>query len=216
MRNLKALGLAVVAVFATSAIAATAAAANQFHSASVNTTVTIATKPTQVLLLEEGGPKIQCVLTGGSGTVSAQTVTEVTFAPIYSNCSSPIGEKTEVIMNGCQYLLTIKATENLGPVHIKCPTEKGVQKQIDITFKFMGFSLCTYHAGEQTPKGNSDYTNNGVNRIFVQPTQFETTMTRQGSPECGSETISTSTYTGQVEVKGEITGQTTETNIQVG
>jgi hypothetical protein len=222
MRTLKVFGLALVAVFAMSAVVAATASAtqHQFHSGSTNTTLTVSSNATQAFTYETGGMVVSCTTVGGSGEVSGvQTTTEVTFKPTYSGCTAGSFITVQVDMNGCDYLLTIdpnKETVSNGPVHIKCPTEGGVQKQITITFKLFGGLLCSFHIPEQTPDGVADYANNGSAQVDVTPTQTGIDATRQGNSECGSATSSTGTYTGRVQVKGEITGQQTATNVQVG
>ena len=227
MRTLKVFGLALVAVFAMGAIAAASASAalHQFHSGNANTTITVASNATQEFTYETGGEVVKCTTVGGSGEVSgAQTTHEITFKPTYSGCSVNIPfTSVQIDMNECDYLFTINQKEedpkeegkNSGQVHVKCPTKAGVQQQITITVKLFGGLLCTFHIAEQTPDGVADYANSGTNNVSVTPTQTGIDGTRQGSSECGSATSTTGTYTGQVTVKGEITGQQTATNIQV-
>jgi hypothetical protein len=213
MRNLKAFGLAVVAVFAMGAIAATAASANQFHSAVEKTTITVAANATQAFQYEAGGQTVNCSTVGGSGEDTNFTSSELTFKPTYSGCSvSGIAfSSAQVSMGNCDYLFTIEASANSGPVHVKCTSG-----QITITVKVFGISVCTLHIGEQTPSGVADYANSGASKINVTPTQSGIEGTRQGSEECGEATSNTGTYTGQVEVKGEEQGTQNEKAIQVG
>lgn len=217
MRNLKALGLTLVAICATSAVTASAAVGNQFHSAAAKSIVTVVSNSTQAFLYETSGRTVECTTVGGSGTFSGQTVSEVTFAPTYSNCKvAGIGmSQAEVSMNGCQYLFTITSTKASGAVHLRCPTIAGVQQQITITVKVFGVSICTYHIGEQTPNEHVDYSNGGVKQITVQPTQTGIVGTKQGSAECGAEKSTSGTYTGPVTVKCEEDGTQTEVACQV-
>ena len=222
MRTLQVAGLALVAAFALSAIAAASASAAQYqlHSGNANTTITVASNATQEFTYETAGEVVKCSTVGGSGEVSeAQTTHEITFEPTYSGCSVNIPfTSVQVDLNECYYLFTIdpesKEVAN-GPVHIKCPTKGGVQQQIRITVKLFGGELCNFHIAEQTPNGVADYANNGVSQVDVTPTQTGIDGTRQGSTECGAAKSTSGTYTGRVQVKGEITGQQTATNIQV-
>jgi hypothetical protein len=223
MRTLKVFGLALVAVFAMSAVAAATASAtqNQFHSTKENTTLTVSSNATQEFTYEAGGIVVSCTTVGGSGQVSGkQTTTEVTFSPTYSGCSVPIPfTSVQIDMNGCDYLFTIDPESkevNNGPVHVKCPTEGGTQKQITITVKLFGSKLCDFHIAEQTPDGVADYSNKGTEQIDVTPTQTGIDATKQGSNECGGASSANGTYTGRVQVTGEITTQQTMTNVQVG
>jgi hypothetical protein len=124
MCNLKAFALALTAIIATCAIAATAAAANQFHSAASETTATVSATTTQSFQYEGAHP-IECAALGGAGEISkAQTASELKFLPTYSSCKVFFGSfegSVQVLMNSCKYLYTIEASGNKGPVHIRCP-----------------------------------------------------------------------------------------------
>ncbi len=213
MRNLKAFGLALVAVFAMGAIAATAASANSFHSQSTNTTITRAANANQNFQYEAGGQTVVCTTVEGSASTTTQTVSEITFTPTYSGCNIPgiAFSSAQVSMGNCDYLFTIEAGANQGAVHVKCTSG-----QITITVKVFGVSVCTLHIGEQTPGGVADYSNSGAQRVNVQPTQTGITGSRQGNAECGAATSTQGNYNGQVEVKGEETGTQNAKAIQVG
>ncbi len=218
MRNLKALGLVSVAVFAMSAGAAPVASANQFHSTATNTTVTRSANTNQLFEYETGGETVACTTIGGSGQSTHQTATEVTFSPTYSGCSV-IGvafSKVVVDMNGCQYLFTIGASSNSGPVHVKCPGGEN----IELTVSVFGVLFCIYHIAEQTPTGVADYFNSGSTKVNVTATQTGISATMEpitmGGLACGSQTSTTGSYTGQVQVSGEETGTQNAKNIQVG
>ena len=222
MRTLKVFGLALVAVIALGAITAASAfaAKHEFHSGSANTTVTVSSNATQEFTYETGGEVVKCSTIGGSGEFTGQTTGIVTFKPTYSNCKVNIPfTSVQIDMNECDYEFTIDPAGtglDNGPVHIKCPTKAGVQQQITITVKLFGGELCNFHIAEQTPSGVASYANNGASQVDVTPGQTAIQGQRQGSAECGAAKSTTGTYTGRVQVKGEITGQQTATNIQVG
>ncbi len=213
MRNLKILGLALIAVFATSGITASVGSANQFNSAAAPAKWTRSANVVQAFRYEAGGKTVECGTITGSAIANAVAVAELTFEPTYANCSVPtIGfSQAQVIMNGCDYLLTIEAGAPEGPVHVKCP--KGAQ--ITITVKVFGVSVCTYHIGEQTPAGKADYSNSIPTRVDVEPTLTGITATRQGNAECGAANSAGGTYTGRVELMGEEIAQGLMTAVQV-
>jgi hypothetical protein len=213
MRNLKALGLVLVAVFAMGAIAASAASAAQFHSTATNTTITRSANATQAFQYETAGQTVECSTVGGSGEATSQTTAELTFKPTYSGCvvSGIAFSSAQVSMNNCDYLFTITAGDTQGHVHIGC-TESS---QITITVKVFGVSVCTLHIGKQSPGGTLQYANSGSTKINVNPGVTGISGTRQGSSECGEATSTTGSYTGQVQVKGEETGTQSEKAIQV-
>ncbi len=190
MRDLKAFGLTLVAVIAMGAIAASAASANQLHY--WPTAVAVASNATQNFQYETEGQTVQCTTISGSSQASALTASEVTVSPTYSGCKVPgiASSSAEVSMNGCNYVFTIEAAANSGAVHLKCLEGK----QITITVKAFGVSICSFHIGDQTPSGVADYANGGT-------TKAKST---------------TGSYVGQVQVTGQITGQAIEIPIQVG
>jgi hypothetical protein len=214
MHNLKTLGLTLAAVFLIGAVGVSAVSANQFHFGSTNTTVTRGTNATQFFEYEAGGQVVECSTVGGAADVTSQTTTEVTFTPTYSGCQLTFILFTQVTvnMNGCFYMFTITGSANSGTVHLKCPEGKSVA----LIVKSSGFDICTLHIGEQTPPGESDYSNSGSNKVKVTATQIEIKGTRQGSSQCGAASSSQGQYLGEVVVKCEETGTTTEKACQVG
>jgi hypothetical protein len=204
----------LAAVLAMSAITASAAAANEFHAAAAPTTLTVGSNETQKFLYESSGKTVECTAVAGAGGMQTQTKKEVVFEPQYSECTvNGISfSKAEVSMNGCAYQFTIEATKNEGQTHVNC----FASKQITITVKVFGISVCTYHIGKQTPKGNADYVNNGSNSVNVQPTQTGIVATRQGGSDCGALQSQTGTYTGAVQIIGEKPGTQQLIDVQVG
>jgi hypothetical protein len=214
MRNLKALGLALIAVFAISAIASSAASANQFHSSVANTTWQRTSSENQEFEYESEGIAIACTTAGGSGQTTAQTVAELTIAPTYSGCTAEgiVFSSAEVRMNECQYLFTLQASQNHGPLHIKCAPEE----EITITVKVFGISICTLYIDEQTPTGNASWANNGGAQVNVLFGQSKIIAIRQGTEECGAAESQTGTLQGKVQFRGVETDQTGIANVQVG
>ena len=90
MRNLKHMGLALAAVFAMSAIAASAVSANQFHSKAEPTTLKVGSPETQKFLYETGGKTVECTTVGGSGEMLKTTQEDVVFKPHTRNVWSTV------------------------------------------------------------------------------------------------------------------------------
>jgi hypothetical protein len=214
MRSFKALGMALLAVFAMSAIAASAASANQFHSSVEKTTLTVASNEDQKFLYESGGKTVKCTGVGGSGEANTATTSTVTFNPTYSGCTvDGIAFSTaQVSFNECDYLFHVDASANEGATDVVCTGSS----QITITVKVFGVSVCTFHIGKQTPSGKSKYANSGAKQVKVQPNQTGITGSKQGGSECGSASSTSGTYTGSVVVKGEKAGTQEEVAVQVG
>jgi hypothetical protein len=214
MRSFKALGLALIAAFAMSAIAASVASANEFHSSATNTTLTVASNEDQKFLYEKEGKTVKCTKVGGSGTATAQTLKEVTFKPDYQGCTVDgiAFSSAQVSFNECDYTFTIDvAGKNEGKTHVACVGTS----QITITVKVFGVSVCTFHIGKQTPKGVSDE-KQGSGNIIVEPTETGIVGSRQGGSECGSASSTSGSYTGSVTILGEKTGTQEKVSIQVG
>ena len=168
IRNLKVLGLALAAVFAFSAMSASAASAEKlFHSESEKTILT-GTEVEEVVF-DAGGGTIKCPESVYDATTSAKTVTEITVEPTYKTekCKA-FGLETHVLMNGCDYVFTLEpgttettggSTHTSGPVHIKCPEGKKIELTVT---KLLGGSRCTVDVPAQTPtKPTVDYKNEG-------------------------------------------------------
>lgn len=214
MHRFMRLVLVLAVVLAMGTLEALAASANQFHSSASNTTLTVASNSSQKYLYDAGGRTVECTKVAGVGEVTSQTLAEVTFHPEYSTCTVEgiFGSSAEVKMNECDYRFTIEGTKNEGPVHVACSETS----QITITVKVLGVSICTYHIGKQTPKGNAIYTNNGTKQVGVQVNLSGITGMRQGSSECGAATSTQGNYQGSAAVKGEKTGTQEEVAVQVG
>jgi hypothetical protein len=132
IRNLKSLGLALVAVLAMSAVVASAAsAAVEFTGTGTATGAQSAGNET----FTTTAGTVQCdshfaveALGGGGLSGSAK---EVTVVPSYSNCVAFGFLGADVHENGCDYIFT--ATEKVSAgvykhhVKVDCPTSKGIE-----------------------------------------------------------------------------------------
>ncbi len=170
MRNLKAFGLALVAVFAAAAILASAAPANTFNTAAFATKWTRAANAVQKFQYEFAGKTVEC----NNITLTAETAgfafNALSFSPTYANCvvGAIAFSIAEVNMNGCIYQATIGLAPE-GPVHLECPVIGGVKQKVTITVKVFGVSVCTYHIAEQTPEGVAAYAKRKCGRIQHKP-----------------------------------------------
>jgi hypothetical protein len=150
-RNLKALGLALAAVFAFSAFAASTASAQTIGKfttpAPVTLTGTEIGEPVKNRLTAFGGG-VECdsVYTGykykttphNLSNLVSNGVNGATIIPHYTNCKDPEDGSTRTVhMNGCDYSITIGATTPADPkeppeaantygatVWLECPTGK--------------------------------------------------------------------------------------------
>ncbi len=111
IRNMKALGLAFVAVAAMSMVVASAAQATQLH-ATVGPSAALTGQQTEAHRFEltKSGAVTQCAQATFEGTVQGvdqqqTTAQDATLTPTYFTCQT-VGLASQVLMNGCKYTIT--------------------------------------------------------------------------------------------------------------
>jgi hypothetical protein len=201
IRNIKALSLALVAVFALSAVVAGSASA-AFRSEAASTQVTRSANNASVFQYQSSGIKVECKLVEGTGSFTGTTSTEFVTAPEYSGCSTVLGP-ADVKFNGCTYRFTSAVGSTAITVHIECPAGK----QIEVTVTDGSeTSICTLDIRSQTPGGI--ITGSNVGSGTTRETKIASASTgivaeRTGSSLCGPLTSSTGTYSGEITGTGE-------------
>lgn len=110
-RKLKVLGLALVAMFAMSAVAASAQAA-QFQAAEYPASITAHSAESDNFFVTDVGI-VECSTHHFEGSANEATTT-LTVVPIYKNCEA-FGLEAEVDTNSCHYLFHLH--EGSGPVY---------------------------------------------------------------------------------------------------
>jgi hypothetical protein len=164
IRNLKALGLTLVAVFAMSAMVASAASASVITSDGAVTLKGTETGVAGSNSLSAFGQTLQCpgsTYTGHKVNVTPHVLvpsgaTETTITPTYVNCVDQESRPLTVDMNGCDYVFKDATNVSAGTysilVDIVCP----VNKSIEVTG-----GVCTLKVGAQTNKAGFHLTNTG-------------------------------------------------------
>jgi hypothetical protein len=226
-RNLKALGLALVAMVAMSAIVAQAAQAKfdtlRTYPAGSNAFVKVAadpSEPTQKFTAVTKGFFVTCqsVTTTGSGGANAtigDKATEVTGEPHYTNCKNSLGGEATVESDGCHYKFTSEtdASEH-AEAHLICGSESGATAPNGpgITIKTAGATITV--TGGQTLRGihySNETTSPGTDEREMHVTlnaTVEDSIHYTCSPAftCGIAGIPTTgteaTYTGRATVTG--------------
>jgi hypothetical protein len=223
-RNLKALGLALVAVFATAAMTASAASASDAFTSTKEKVIVTGTSHDNIFKITGANTDFTCTTSQFTGTVINKS-TEATVLPKYTGivnktphesheCTASLGNVT-IDTNDCHYILTgntdkedpaDKTGKKDAKVWITCPKdEKGVEKEITIT----GPLGCTIHVPSQTPtEGGVVYDplplHTGGSAIKV--TATVTGITYTATSQCGLVGIKTegndADYTGTVTVTG--------------
>jgi hypothetical protein len=175
-RNLKALGLALVAALAISVAFASAAQAttdplevtceeypctltgeNIEHEGSIDFQYSV------------GATTFRCSHVTATATIESEAENdEVTAEPTYTGCTaSPGNLPVTVTMNGCAYILhggNVTPGEDHhfdeGTITIECPDNLNIETHVyqNAHNHSTGVSLCTYHIGEQTIGGSDEIT----------------------------------------------------------
>jgi hypothetical protein len=219
IRNLKALGLALVAVFAFAAISASAASAEtKIHGA-----LTTTPNGTANIKGTEDGLDHKFVVGGGVGTVECENTefdghiagktTSPTFTPTYNNCSMTLfGTKRPVTVthNECTYTLTaheftVGDETGNGQLHLVCPPNKKIEIHVFNDGPPHANLRCTYtvepqtvntgitfHNVDKSPGGKDVVTLKSLNAPVITKKSFGTVL------QCGGNEFK-SEYTGNVE-----------------
>jgi len=205
IRNVKILGLLVVAAMAMSAMVASAASAVEFHSDSTNTWLTNTTTTGTSHKFDAAGNNITCTTASFKSTQEAKTTSSIKAEATYANCTF-FGVAVTVSMGNCAY--EFKANGEVAVVDrtgLNCDSAK-------ITFKgtFLGAS-CHVEIGEQTGLKTATYdgASTAVGTVTVTPAVTGITYTatgglcgETGTKTNGNYTSGTTTMTGYVDTAG--------------
>jgi hypothetical protein len=187
IRNLKALGLALVAVFALSAVGAGAASAAEFHSTSASTKISASQTTTHKFTSTAG--EVTCEKATFAGTQATATASSVEVTPTYTGCHIIIFGGTisaTINHNECKYKLYSN-----GEADVICPAGKS------ITVSGAG---CTISVGSQKGLKSVEYKNNG-SHIDITANLSGISYSHSGFT-CGSGSGTTGTYKGTTTASG--------------
>lgn len=125
-RNLKALGLALVAVFAMSAVAASAASADKFTTDTGAPVELTAEAKSEQVFTTEGGNKVECSEVQVDEATVNSGDTSVTVKPTYNKeantCTNEFTGASQVTTEGCHYTFHGETDANgHAKVDIVCP-----------------------------------------------------------------------------------------------
>ena len=172
IRNLKVLGLAVVAVFAMSAMVASAAQAAPYwfksDGAAGSTTKLVGEQKERTGgLIDEfttTAGVVKCTKTHYTGNVTTNTVTTVTIHPEYTGCTAFGFPATVTVAAGCNYVFhTEEATA--GGIYHSTVTLDCSSGDITVVAAIAGVTKCTVHV---TPQDVGTVTlTNGVKKSGV-------------------------------------------------
>lgn len=221
IRNLKALGLALVAAFALSAVVASAASA-QFHSEKTETRLTVSSNETQTFSYTKNGVKVTCNKVAVTATVTSQTSTDVTAYPTYSEDCTALGLPADIEFNtgtnhNCYYTFTLAEGATSGTSDLRC-NNAGEDVTIKVTEE-PGKVFCEYTLQPQEGLGPVVFANLGsgtTREVRLEPAVEGIKATKtKGGLLCGPATSETGTYSGKATVTGEETSSTTHVGVWV-
>jgi len=210
-RKLKALGLALFAAFALSAMTASgASAAEEFHSSEAHTILDVTQDGTEgsitgQQIFETTVGKLSCTGVEASVTLTAKTLSEITAVPTYTKCNKiengAEGLVTHVKFTSCDYLFTSKKSGTHSQVHIQCSTPGD---HIHVNATFLGSEVQCVTIPPQTPTGGG-VTYHPVGSAPKRTLTIEATVTGIEYTEkgiCGSAVANNGIYNGNVLVQG--------------
>ena len=176
IRNIKMLGLLVVAALALSAVIASAA---QAETGTYTAGLTPSTHTTSTLTGEQEGTsewnhfvafgqQITCENQGVHyhGTISGGVATQVTITPTYADCTAE-GLPETVTMNGCDYIFTRPVTDTgkmTAKADLTCPAGKSIDIEVFLFGTPTGShttKVCTikvFATGPETEEGGVKHT----------------------------------------------------------
>jgi hypothetical protein len=198
-RKFKAVGLALVAVFAMSAMIASPASATEFTAAKYTTTFHGEQPAGQKHVFEVNGANVECNTATFSGQIAGPT-TNLTVTPNYGGaggCTAFGLNATVTVPSTCDFVFHTEASGLNGTVDVECT---GAPITIDTAL-----NTCNTHVASQTGLKGVSYKNNGEH-VDVDAKVTGITATVTGTFLCPvvqkTETYKNASYTGTVTVKG--------------
>ncbi len=226
-RNLKALGLALIAVFALSAMSASAASAQKGMITGTNpfwlhgndepettTPLTAFGGSTECEVATYRGGKVAST-SGGHHVALPSGSSDFTVSPAYSGCLGNGVVPTTITMNGCDYVVHVEKTIETHlyatTVELVCPAGKEVTIDFWLTHERHTTNPipdCEIHVPSQKGLVGATLRDQTNGHITLGGTAEKITMTRTVSP-CWP---LTTTKEGKLDLAVTITGENAATN----
>jgi hypothetical protein len=220
MRHFKALGLALAAVLAMSAMASAAAQAAPAELTAEKYPVTltgeqVTTPPLNELVIGNGARRVSCTTANLHGTIAGPT-TVITLTPTYNGCTSTGGLPATVTMKGCDFTLsgnTATASTGTLSANVVCtaPNEITVDIYATPAKHTANERACEYHIKPQGPLNAGEYHNLGAGttrdiEATLKVENIHTVNTVGTKLLCGLAAGETgfSSLIGSVTLKGEV------------
>lgn len=204
-RNLKTLGLILVAALAMSAVAASGASAERFVFTAETEHSTLKGAQLEASTITVDGGSVSCEKVKYEETLAGEASLDVTMIPTFEGCTFS-GIPVEVDTNGCGYLFQAATKEGSnyeGKASIVCAE---AEKSIVLTAKLFGTGKCTVHIGEQEGLENVTFVEEGSPAelradIELSGIEYDQTAGTGLSACSGAENTGNGTYAGAVSVE---------------
>lgn len=215
MRNLKVLGLAFMAMFALSAVMASAASADEFTAEKYPVTLTGKNTTANDTFVTTTG-NVNCKQAAYHGTVSGPT-TKVFVTPSYNECTA-FGFPAVIDVNECQYVFNVAAgAATTGDADLVC--EKGSVKSITVTAIGAGTVKCIVTVLPQSDiLGTVTYSNTGsgtTQEVDVEVGLSGIDYSHTKGTGVGACTAGSATN-GTLAAKGIVTGEVDPSGVHIG
>jgi hypothetical protein len=215
MRNLKILGLALVAMFSVSAVGATVASANDFTAEENTVTLTGKKEAGTTDLLTTTAGTVNCSEPTYHATATTGS-TAITVTPDYATdgtCTA-FGLPATIDMNSCRYIFRVNAgVTTHGSVDIECNPGD------EITITQPPTDKCVVHVPAQTGLTEITYTNIGAGAtrevtLDVNLKNIKYTHTKgSGLAACTAGSATNGSLTSKATVKADKVGTSTQVGI---
>ena len=206
IRNLKFLGLALVAAIAMTSVTASVASADVITAEATSTTLTGAQEGTDVLRVHAGEAK--CNTVKYSGSLTAVSSPSFTLTPTFTGCIF-VGLSSTINMNGCSFKFNINPAAGNTTVTIDLVCAAG--HEMTVTAPSSGTPKCIVHIPAQTGLGPASFVNVGsmttreiTGSLSITNLKYSQTSGTAMTGNCATADSTTDgTYTGKALVTGE-------------
>jgi hypothetical protein len=219
IRNLKVLGLALVAVFAMSAVVASAAsAANGLLTSDGAATLDATEIAGEINVFTAFTGEVKCPGSTIAGHEVGSTTNGVpsgssnaTLTPTYSNpnCVAVLGgnHKATVTTNGCDYVLHLGETSGVADtykstVDVVCPTGASIIVEVYFATNNENLKVCEITVGPQTARAGGTVKDTTTGDLEVHGTYTNISASQTGAGCVGGATTTTAELHANLTVKG--------------
>lgn len=224
-RNLRTLGLALVALLALTAVATSTASAKAFEFWSDGGGFTVFKGETEEMVDEKlvfDGGELQCKQAIYEGSQGGEKTAALIVEPLFENCT--FGTlAADVHVNECKFKFDQDNNTENGKFDVETKITCGVGKEITITAEEGATVACTIHIPEQELGTGAVFTNK-VNAENIKHYEVDISLSSikysqtagAGSKKCATaDNTNNGTYTTTAIIRGYAEGGINETDVWV-